>query len=602
MKKKISKTDVKTIVKKIVHDCEVLAQSYIDNWEAIIPESQTIEGCAYLRLSDDSQVIVEKGSLEQQVNIAINEALIRSHKDQVNYKITEFYIEPGITAKHDRRPKFQLMQENIRNKKHQFVILKELSRASRDFLVWKNFFKTCIDNECEIIIRGLPFNPNNPTEIFQLDILAAFAEYESNQTSKRVKESNYSAMVTSGKFNQTLEILGLDQKVQNGEKKVGLYEVNKKEVKIVEYIMKSFLEYSSYQVVLEKLKKEKILNKSGKNFTRHTLKRLLTNIRYIGKWEVNSKNKSKNQTKLMPYERYKLVGLPHGKIIQENLWDKVQAKVEELSQRKDKNTKVCRVYPLSGILMSENGTTFAGMGAWSRTGQRHSYYVNKSKNLRIKAELLEDEVRNSIAKLIQSKETLQNKIAKYASDVLEYKIILESKKAEISSEIEKLAVEKEKIYKRLDFFLDGDDLESMKAIRDKFTKEIKENELKSAALSLSLKSLTNEIEVKCDSNKIKREIASKANDALESLQNDDPVLYKNALRALIQKVILGEENENGERKLKILLKGQVNQHFKKDFLKTLKMHVQDSSISLKMVPRRGLEPRTQGFSVLCSTN
>ena len=179
---------------------------------------------------------------------------------------------------------------------------------------------------------------------------------------------------------------------------------------------------------------------------------------------------------------------------------------------------------------------------------------------------------------------------------------MESKKAEISSEIEKLAVEKEKIYKRLDFFLDGDDLESMKAIRDKFTKEIKENELKSAALSLSLKSLTNEIEVKCDSNKIKREIASKANDALESLQNDDPVLYKNALRALIQKVILGEENENGERKLKILLKGQVNQHFKKDFLKTLKMHVQDSSISLKMVPRRGLEPRTQGFSVLCSTN
>ena len=58
----------------------------------------------YLRLSDDSQVAVERGSLEQQIHIAISEAQYRSEQEKVNYRITEFYIEPGITGTHGNRP------------------------------------------------------------------------------------------------------------------------------------------------------------------------------------------------------------------------------------------------------------------------------------------------------------------------------------------------------------------------------------------------------------------------------------------------------------------------------------------------------------------
>ena len=41
-------------------------------WQPVDPSWDTINGAAYLRLSTDQQVSVEKGSLEQQIYIAIS--------------------------------------------------------------------------------------------------------------------------------------------------------------------------------------------------------------------------------------------------------------------------------------------------------------------------------------------------------------------------------------------------------------------------------------------------------------------------------------------------------------------------------------------------
>ena len=64
------------------------------NWRPVNKKWPTIEGAVYLRLSDDTQVAVEHGSLEQQIHIAISEAQYRSEQEKMNYRITEFYIEP----------------------------------------------------------------------------------------------------------------------------------------------------------------------------------------------------------------------------------------------------------------------------------------------------------------------------------------------------------------------------------------------------------------------------------------------------------------------------------------------------------------------------
>ncbi len=60
----LSKIEKKVLIQKIVSDCKAIAEDYIKDWKPVDPTWPTEEGCAYLRLSTDMQVMVEKGSLE----------------------------------------------------------------------------------------------------------------------------------------------------------------------------------------------------------------------------------------------------------------------------------------------------------------------------------------------------------------------------------------------------------------------------------------------------------------------------------------------------------------------------------------------------------
>ena len=74
--KEMTTKERKLFVAKIVADCEAIASEHIKNWKPVNAKWPTVDGCAYLRLSDEDQVAIEKGSLEQQINIAISEAII----------------------------------------------------------------------------------------------------------------------------------------------------------------------------------------------------------------------------------------------------------------------------------------------------------------------------------------------------------------------------------------------------------------------------------------------------------------------------------------------------------------------------------------------
>ena len=129
--RKLSQKELKQVVNDIVSKCKKIANDYIVHWQPVNADWPIVNGCAYLRLSTDEQVAVEKGSLEQQVNIAISEATIRSGSDRVNYKISRFFIEPGITGRTDRRPEFELMKLDIKNERHKFVVIKEVARIAK---------------------------------------------------------------------------------------------------------------------------------------------------------------------------------------------------------------------------------------------------------------------------------------------------------------------------------------------------------------------------------------------------------------------------------------------------------------------------------------
>jgi site-specific DNA recombinase len=554
--KQLSGQEKKVQIHRIVAHCEQLAENYVRTWTPANAEWETIEGCAYLRLSTDEQVAVEKGSLEQQVNIAVSEAVHRSSSERVNYKITKFYIEPGLTGRNDRRPRFQELTKAITNRQHSFVIFKEIARIARETEIWKKFFNLCISRRCQIFIRGLPFNPNDPTQVLQLDILAAFAAYESNVNSKRTKESNFSAMISSGKFNSTHKVLGLDQLLVNGEPQVGFYTRNDEEMKVVEWIMRTFVKYASYQKVLEECEKAGVKNKSGKPFLRHSLITLLTNTKYIGQWEVNAENKAERQDRLMAYDCYKMVELPHGCVIDRKLWDTVQATVKRIAGNNlGKSTAVRRVNPLVGVLKFKDGTTFGGAAGWGKAG-RLNYYYNTRHKIRLKAEPIESITLETVSKLIENSAELRDAIRRKGMQTTSAMQLL-------SGEIEKqkvalVAVQQSQdvLNTRLDFLLKDGNMVEAEALKQEYGADRARLKAERERIEHILARLSEQKRGLEQDSFDWKALGGNAKRVMDVIAEHDPVALKNAYGLLFEAVVVGDLDAKGVRPLEFIVRNE----------------------------------------------
>ncbi len=544
----------KELIERVVSDCRILAAQHIADWKPLDKGWPTVDGCAYLRLSDDGQVAVEKGSLEQQINIAISEALIRSQTNRVNYRITRFFIEPGLSGRDDRRPEFLAMYREIKQKRYAFVVIKEIARIARNAHLWKEFFVLCNTCDCEIFIRGLPFNPNNPTQILQLDILAAFAEYESNVNSKRLKESVFAAMVSSGKFNSTHALLGFDPLIVNGNPQPGFYAPNSEELAIVSWIMRTFVKYASYQKTMLECATRNIKTKAAKPFEKNSIHALLTNTKYIGEWEINIENKDKPPSKLMPYEYYQRVELPHGCVIDRQLWDDVQATVQAITGKRQKSTGLKRVYVLSGLLAYSDGTPFHGTMANGKTKTKHYYNNPKHQGLRLDADALDKHAQDMVSEIIGSKPALQEAIRRRGTEVTSSVSLLQGQALRIEGDIAALEREAVLLDRRLDFLLADDDLEAAASFRLEYKDKKAKIKSELASLTSSLSQLTSQKKALEADSFPWQDISSQAKRVLKVMEDQDPLALKNAYRALFEKIEVGELNDDGSRPLSFVLK------------------------------------------------
>ena len=513
-----------------------LADEHVRNWQPFNKDWQTIEGAVYLRLSDDTQVAVERGSLEQQIHIAISEAQYRSEQERMNYRITEFYIEPGITGTHGNRPEFIRLQQNISLKHHSFVIFKEISRLVRDLEIWKRFFRLCQKYDCEICLRGLPFNPNDPASILQLDQLAAFAEFESRTTSKRVKESNHSALLTSGKFNSHFPLLGFDAVKNERGEYTGIYAPNKKELKQVECIMEKFLRVDRYNILLDWCKKMGIKTKRGHDFSRDSIRNLLTNPRYIGKWYRNKRNANKRQNKLMPYERYVEVKLAHGCVVDEGLWQRVQDKIKELDNSRAQASKHC--YPLSGLLVLNDGSNFVGSSAWSNT-RRSTYYHNTHNKIRVRSKIFDGEAEKMLLQVAENSRAFQKKLADYAAHKESSAGMVKDKIAEIDAKMDTVATSRQNLDNRLTFLLQDSDMEMASSFRNEYKRQFsalndKERELEDRKRQLQF--LQKQLSEKCKSRN--NEWLEHTHKAIDYIKKKDWLSLKSTYKQLFKKIIV----------------------------------------------------------------
>ncbi len=111
---------------------------------------------AYLRLSK------EEFSNEKESNSITNQKLIIDNylKEHKEYVLIDYYIDDGYSGTNFNRPEFQRMLEDIKNKKIDVIVIKDLSRLGRNYIETGNFIEVIfpgmgvsvisVDESCEI--------------------------------------------------------------------------------------------------------------------------------------------------------------------------------------------------------------------------------------------------------------------------------------------------------------------------------------------------------------------------------------------------------------------------------------------------------------------
>lgn len=555
----LSKVERKALIAKAVESTTNIAQTYINDWRPVDPSWSTIEGCAYLRLSTDMQVLVDQGSLEQQVHIAISEAEIKSRDHNINYRIVNFYIEPGVTGKHDKRPQFIALMEAIRLRKYRFIIVKELARVCRADTIWHPFIEDCIKSECEFVVRGIRLNPRDPIQRHMLNQLAGFASFESAINSKRQKENNHTRLIASKKFNSTHPFLGLDQLVVNGSLVVGKYMKNSEESKSALWICETFIANESEAATLKMIEEKGIKNKNGKPFNKRSLHRYLTNLKLIARAERNPKNKSKDERFLLPYERYALVeDMGYEPIISMEIWNKVQIIIQRNAEQLKKNTKLSRIYPLHPILQLNDGTTFCGTGA-NGNGGRKSYYFNEKHKVRIDADEADRQASRAVIQILKDSEKLLKAIKRYSQSQTRQDLL----KGEVQRFKDMLAglnCEKERASQKFETLLRYGSEDKKAQYTKEYEQAISKIDTEYSKLQARLDTLERSKSATSD------DFYNQFKDNLEAAQKiqtliskkADPVFVKAAYRKLFKLVIAEPCEQTGTYKLKFIIRGNSN--------------------------------------------
>ncbi|MBN1622490.1 MAG: recombinase family protein [Endomicrobiales bacterium] len=233
---------------------------------------KTFKVSLYIRVSTDKQL--EGDSLEEQ------ESELKKFCGYKNYLIHKIHIERGQSAKDTKRPEYQLLVQDIKNKKINAVVVKKLDRLSRSLLDFEEFMKTAQENNVEFISLRENFDTTNAIGKAMLRVALVFAQLEREQTAERISDV-MSYRASQGLYNGGLPPYGYD--VINKE-----LVPHRKEKKTIELIFYKFIDLKSTTLIEKELNSTGIQYRNGL-WDKRTIQKILQNPVYIGKTRWNNK-------------------------------------------------------------------------------------------------------------------------------------------------------------------------------------------------------------------------------------------------------------------------------------------------------------------------
>ena len=351
-------------------------------------------------------------SVENQVNICRNYIFHTINQGHINYTEDDILLfeDEGYSGGNTKRPQFQKLLKAIKNKEIAVLVVYRLDRVTRSISDFSQVLDTLKKYEVKFVSVSENFGDYSPMATAMMYMTSVFAQFEREIIAERIRD-NMLELSKSGRWlggNTPLgfgseKLIHLDEngKERSSHKLIPIEE----EISMVKLIYKKFLEYNSLSGVETYLLKHNIRTKNGKDYSRFSLRNILTNPVYViadtctfdyftalgckvynephkydGSFAIMPYNRTFQQkgraNKLRPYGEWIIsVGLHQG-IISSNDWIKVQhllADNKDKSYRSTKNTSSL----LSGLLICKNCGSYMRpkLGRINKEGKQSFYYI-----------------------------------------------------------------------------------------------------------------------------------------------------------------------------------------------------------------------------------
>ena len=326
--------------------------------------------CAYCRVSTDND---QKNSLEAQEYFF--DSYFKQHKNWVNVGI---FSDEGLSGTSlEKRDSFNRMIELARRGGVEIILTKEVSRFSRNVQHLLNIVEELRSKHIYVWFLSDDINTQSDNYRERLTQVATNAEQESLRTSRRVKWGHQERMREGVVFGRK-EMYGYN--IVRDDFGIQHFEIIEDEAEIIRNIFEWFAAGDGTHTIARRLEQQGKKTKRYKNgWTNTVILRILRNEKYVGDLAQGKSYTPDPLTHKKKYNRgesymfYTKDHHPEAAIIDRDLWDRVQAIMEEKAPSDEQKAKHSNRYWTSGKI-------FCGI-----CGGRYVSYQKKQKNTPYKA-------------------------------------------------------------------------------------------------------------------------------------------------------------------------------------------------------------------------
>ena len=288
---------------------------------------------------------------EEGYSIDEQERLLIEWCNKNNLEVYKCYSDRGISGKNIKnRPALRELLNDAEDKKFQMVLSWKINRISRRLSDVLKIVDVLEQNNITFKSYSEPFETDTPAGKMQFQMMALIGEFERGTIAQNVKMG----MCAKARVGEWCggRVLGYDfiqmEKQEVSKRNKTLLTINEKEAESVRLIFNEYASGKGYKAITNQLNKLGYKTKKGNNFSVGSIRDILTNPVYIGKIRYNVRqNWSEKRRRNINANPIITDGI-HKPIIDEKLWDKVQAIMES---KKGKPSRIYDgEYPLTGIL------------------------------------------------------------------------------------------------------------------------------------------------------------------------------------------------------------------------------------------------------------